>query len=853
MKEDATAGPNDISDASSGINRPTEITAAQREVMLTAAERAKKRRDEEEAEYEAARERARKKAEALAAAMAEKKSSTPNVAGNPADNNKQAPATQNGSSPKASTEKDGQASEESRPSRDNIQASEKGEAAAATEAVSEKQTSKDQSSSSPDSTPDKTQPSNEPTTNEVSESTPEKAEDKIKAKSESDKTHDEKQASTAEATAKDDAKTEGDKKEIQKAKENDIAVGGSSQEDEDERRWTEYVNDVRDNKDSQQDNGGASAWAAYATRLQSQEEARWTSQIRRYAAERNKDPEFYEELRPRYQHQPLPRPSRSFQRKDNNRERQQRSDYRTGANRRDNNDATNRQPPVSEAQDVVAKQEEPVVAQADAQEESVSKVSSDVSREQAPVDSTEPETSIETKEKVTVTEEAPVETKKANTINEEAPVETKEMDTVTEEAQPSAKIEPKTKDTTIAEGTEPSGIPESKVEKKITQAESTIPTMSADTEESTSPTLVHRNWTRTERQDFLQKQTGPIFPNSLVIPNKPALLAFTFASNEEPTISDAAAPEQASPVQETQAVAEAIKDDGWGPPPPKESIANEDAWGSISEATETKPTADGWGAPPAVTAAAISSNDGWGPPPKAEAISNSNGWGETPRSATTSNNDGWGEPVAPSSNNGWGPPPSQTAAYTWSWPPKKEAKSTDEPAKDGWGQPPEHTSLFTWARNRLSPHGTEQQQQAGTFEPVKVKRREKNEAKRDGGSGMSGTRRSSKPLSPEAKPFTPESCEPVTPKDIKEISTERKVPVPSSPPHSVPWNGAYPMLVYAMPAPPGAVNHTTKSGLPNGPIMQGIPGFTAAPNTPNVNFYFVPAPPPTAWYRTANQ
>lgn len=43
-----------------------EITAAQREVMLTAAERAKKRRDEEEAEFEAARIRARQKADALA-------------------------------------------------------------------------------------------------------------------------------------------------------------------------------------------------------------------------------------------------------------------------------------------------------------------------------------------------------------------------------------------------------------------------------------------------------------------------------------------------------------------------------------------------------------------------------------------------------------------------------------------------------------------------------------------------------------------------------------------------------------------------------------------------------------------
>lgn len=53
-----------------------EITAAQREVMLTAAERAKKRRDEEEAEYEAARIRARQKADALAPITEESKKKT---------------------------------------------------------------------------------------------------------------------------------------------------------------------------------------------------------------------------------------------------------------------------------------------------------------------------------------------------------------------------------------------------------------------------------------------------------------------------------------------------------------------------------------------------------------------------------------------------------------------------------------------------------------------------------------------------------------------------------------------------------------------------------------------------------
>lgn len=48
------------------MDRPPEVTAVQKEVMLTAAERAKKRRDEEEVEYIAARERAKQKALELA-------------------------------------------------------------------------------------------------------------------------------------------------------------------------------------------------------------------------------------------------------------------------------------------------------------------------------------------------------------------------------------------------------------------------------------------------------------------------------------------------------------------------------------------------------------------------------------------------------------------------------------------------------------------------------------------------------------------------------------------------------------------------------------------------------------------
>ncbi|KAF7723636.1 hypothetical protein EC973_001778 [Apophysomyces ossiformis] len=70
--QDASNGKASTSEANTtkvqddSEERPPELSAAQREVMLTAAERAKKRRDEEEAELEASRERARQKAMALA-------------------------------------------------------------------------------------------------------------------------------------------------------------------------------------------------------------------------------------------------------------------------------------------------------------------------------------------------------------------------------------------------------------------------------------------------------------------------------------------------------------------------------------------------------------------------------------------------------------------------------------------------------------------------------------------------------------------------------------------------------------------------------------------------------------------
>lgn len=66
--------PEPNSTTTTTVNESTEeITAAQKNLMLTAAERAKKRLEEQEAEFKAAAERAKQKADALAAKQAELK------------------------------------------------------------------------------------------------------------------------------------------------------------------------------------------------------------------------------------------------------------------------------------------------------------------------------------------------------------------------------------------------------------------------------------------------------------------------------------------------------------------------------------------------------------------------------------------------------------------------------------------------------------------------------------------------------------------------------------------------------------------------------------------------------------
>ena len=70
-------------------------------------------------------------------------------------------------------------------------------------------------------------------------------------------------------------------------------------DDEEVIQWNEYVERVRGNKDNENvtPTSSASAWSAYADRLQAKDEERWNQQVEQYAAERNLDPAMFKDLR----------------------------------------------------------------------------------------------------------------------------------------------------------------------------------------------------------------------------------------------------------------------------------------------------------------------------------------------------------------------------------------------------------------------------------------------------------------------------------------------------------------------------------------------------------------------------
>ncbi|KAI9498612.1 hypothetical protein BDB00DRAFT_392768 [Zychaea mexicana] len=225
-------------------SRPTELTAAQREVMLSAAERAKKRRDEEEAEFAAIRERARKKAEALAA-MCESKS------------------------PKSST--DAAKPEEKKPALD-------------ANAVATTDTAPKSENKSPVDG-NKTTTDKISTTNDAEKQKPEEPLSETGGK-------DEPATSSTPSANKKDVKASP-----QPPTDKPHEKEGS---DEDDQRWNDYVGNLKESKPAERastSDSNASAWNAYATRLQSSSEKRMNAAIDKYAAERNLDPSLFDDMR----------------------------------------------------------------------------------------------------------------------------------------------------------------------------------------------------------------------------------------------------------------------------------------------------------------------------------------------------------------------------------------------------------------------------------------------------------------------------------------------------------------------------------------------------------------------------
>ncbi|ORY94862.1 hypothetical protein BCR43DRAFT_335553 [Syncephalastrum racemosum] len=300
-----TSDPHQPQPAQANANDP----ASQREVMLTAAERAKARRDAEEAEFEAARERARKKAEALAALA--KKDETEKVSAD----DKASPKDKLQSTEKASPE-------------DRTASVEK--AASVEKTAPEDIPSQDKVPSVEEVSPEDKAPSEDKTPSE----------DKAASEDKSlpgDSVSPEKEVQSVDKVLVEEETSSEDKTKPEDKVASDDTVGVSSTaapvhptatqaepspsppigtpveshnerqpqdktEDEDDKAWRDYVENVGKTAptaaDTKPASGGASAWNAYAGRLHQKEEDKWSAAVKKYAEERNMDPEVFEDLRP---------------------------------------------------------------------------------------------------------------------------------------------------------------------------------------------------------------------------------------------------------------------------------------------------------------------------------------------------------------------------------------------------------------------------------------------------------------------------------------------------------------------------------------------------------------------------
>ncbi|KAI7857639.1 hypothetical protein BDC45DRAFT_18537 [Circinella umbellata] len=239
-------------------------TAAQREVMLTTAERAKKRRAEEEAELEASRERARKKAEALAALCESKPKST--AVKSDEDNSVNKSTTETSKTPVASSslEDNKTATKPENENKSSVPLNDSTSTCIKGSDVNQKPETKDE--------PSETKEKDVATSKQKDPST----------RSDAASPKDSGKASTAWTQSPDNPH--------------------QLEDEEDNQRWEDYVKGVQSNKSSTEDNNtndAATSWNNYATRLQTSTEIRMNAAIDRFAAERNIDPSRLNNMRPK--------------------------------------------------------------------------------------------------------------------------------------------------------------------------------------------------------------------------------------------------------------------------------------------------------------------------------------------------------------------------------------------------------------------------------------------------------------------------------------------------------------------------------------------------------------------------
>ncbi|KAI9258954.1 hypothetical protein BDA99DRAFT_105211 [Phascolomyces articulosus] len=268
----------EVSSSSSPGHR---YTAAQREVMLTAAERAKKRRDEEEAEFEAARERARKKAEALAAQCESK----PKLLPTPKPDEKKQDEDTSTTSNKSFIESSDAAAINALSQQDKPWASPENES---------KPTSTD--TTTPAGTVMTSTDNNQKPAQKEEESAV-KASDSKEIKGKEHKRKDPATIPDSDSPAgNNDGEVSSSWAQIRSDKPHQL------EDEKDNQRWEEYVKGIQNHKTAEaktSSDSAAAGWNDYANRLQTSTEIRMNAAIDKYAADRNIDPALLDGMRPK--------------------------------------------------------------------------------------------------------------------------------------------------------------------------------------------------------------------------------------------------------------------------------------------------------------------------------------------------------------------------------------------------------------------------------------------------------------------------------------------------------------------------------------------------------------------------